>query len=333
MKCAAIHGPGDVRVLDVPPPVPTAGESLVRITAVGLCGSDIHWWDEGAIGDAALNGPLILGHEIAGIVEAGPLTGRSVAIDPAIPCGRCRECEAGLEHLCERMRFAGHGRTDGGLTELLAWPDSRLHALPDGFDGATGALLEPLGVAVHSVDLGHLRHGGSVAVVGCGPIGLMIIQLSVMSGCRVVAVEPLPHRREAARQAGADVALAPDELGANESLTNACDVAFEVSGTDSGLDSAARFVRPGARIVIVGIPDGDTTAFAAALMRRKGLTLALARRMTVDAYRRAIALGTSGAIDVTWLVSHRWPLDEAPAAFDLAARREGLKVLIDVSLP
>lgn len=329
MRRAALHAPRDVRVSDVADPRPGAGESLVRITGVGICGSDLHWYREGAIGDAALERPLVLGHEMAGIVLSGPLEGRTVALDPAVPCGHCRECRGGLDHLCEQMRFAGHGRTDGALRELMAWPDSRIHRLPDGFDGAQASLLEPLGVAVHSVDLGHLRHASTVAVIGCGPIGLMIVQLATMLGCRVVAVEPLPHRRDAARRAGATVAVSPGgEDGSG--FDNRCDVAFEVSGTDDGLERSARLVRPAARVVIVGIPCGDRTTFPAALVRRKGLTLALARRMTQGAYERAIALGTSGTIDLTWLVSHRFALTDAGQAFDVADRRIGLKVVIDV---
>ncbi len=95
MKSAAIHAPGDVRVNDMPEPVPGPGESLVRITSVGLCGSDLHWFDEGAIGDAVLVKPLVLGHEMAGVVLSGPLEGRSVGLDPAVPCGHCRECDRG----------------------------------------------------------------------------------------------------------------------------------------------------------------------------------------------------------------------------------------------
>ena len=110
-----LHAPGDVRVEQRPDAVAGPGESLVRVTSVGLCGSDLHWFAAGAIGDAAIDRPLVLGHEMAGVVLSGPLAGRSVGLDPAVPCGRCRECTSGLEHLCTRMSFAGHGSTDGGL--------------------------------------------------------------------------------------------------------------------------------------------------------------------------------------------------------------------------
>lgn len=335
MRCATIHGPGDIRVEDMPEPVAGPGESLVRVTSVGLCGSDLHWFTEGAIGDAVLTRPLVLGHEIAGVVVSGPLAGRTVGLDPAQPCGRCRECDAGLEHLCTNMSFAGHGSTDGGLCEFVAWPDRRIHLLPDGYDSACGTLLEPLGVAVHSADLAHLRHGWRVAVVGCGPIGLALVQLAVMSGCEVVAVEPLAHRRAAARRAGATVAVEPAEAAQGSDLgsdlESSCDVAFEVSGADDGLERAGLLVRPGARIVLVGIPDQDSTTFQASLLRRKGLTLACVRRMTDSAYSRAICLGAREAVELSWLVSHRYPLSEAATAFRTAVRRDGLKVVIDVA--
>lgn len=330
MKCAAIHAAGDVRVGEMPAPVAMAGESLVRITSVGVCGSDIHWFDEGAIGDAVLSRPLLLGHEMAGVVVSGPMEGRSVVLDPALPCGHCRECAADLEHLCTRMHFAGHGNTDGALREYMAWPDSRIHVLPDGFDAAYGALFEPLGVAMHSTDLAHLRHGWKVAVTGCGPIGLMLIQLASMSGCEVVAVEPLAHRRDAAIRAGAAIAVAPESVESGTDLDSTCDVAFEVSGADDGLERAATLLRPGGRIVIVGIPNEDATTFRASLMRRKGVTLALARRMTSSAFLRAIALGSSDAVDLSWLISDRFPLSSSTAAFEVAAARNGLKVVIDI---
>ncbi|ASW53135.1 zinc-binding dehydrogenase [Plantactinospora sp. KBS50] len=331
MRCVTIHAPGDIRVGEMPDPVPGPGESLVQITSVGLCGSDLHWFTEGAIGDAVLTKPLVLGHEIAGIAVTGPLAGRSVGLDPAQPCHDCRECRTGLEHLCTRMSFAGHGRTDGGLRELMAWPDRQIHELPDGYDPSCGTLLEPLGVAVHSADLAHLRHGWKVAVVGCGPIGLMLIELAAMAGCDVLAVEPLSHRRAAARRAGASVAVAPEEVTPKSVLDGGYDVAFEVSGADDGLERAGVLVRPGARIVLVGIPDEDSTTFQASLLRRKGLTLACARRMTESAYARAIDLGSRTAVDLPWLVSQRYPLADAAKAFEAAAGRGGLKVVIDVA--
>ena len=179
--------------------------SLVRVTAVGICGSDLHWWDEGAIGDAKLTHPLVLGHEGAGVIADGPRRGERVAIDPAIPCETCRACRDGYRNLCYRIKFSGHGDTDGMLREVTAWPTALLHTLPDGVSDADGAMLEPLGVAIHSADLGHLPFGGTASVIGCGPIGLLLIGVLKAAGASsVLAVEPLAHRREAAARLGAD---------------------------------------------------------------------------------------------------------------------------------
>ncbi|HYN95326.1 MAG TPA: alcohol dehydrogenase catalytic domain-containing protein, partial [Pilimelia sp.] len=214
MTAARLHGVGDLRLAREPMPVPADDETLVRVTAVGLCGSDLHWYADGGIGDARLDRPLVIGHEMAGVIAAGPRRGERVAIDPAVPCGRCESCRSGWGNLCPQVRFAGHGAVDGGLRDYLAWPTDLLFGLPDALSDADGAMLEPLGVALHSLDLGHLRLGATVAVVGCGPIGLLLVQLARLAGAaRVVAVDPLAHRREAATRLGADAALAPAGAG------------------------------------------------------------------------------------------------------------------------
>lgn len=330
MRVARLYAAGDIRVSEEDRRADAPDHTRVRVTGVGLCGSDLHWFSEGAIGDAVLRSPLVLGHEFAGVALDGPLKGATVGIDPAIPCGHCETCASGNGHLCPRVGFAGHGGTDGGLQEEVVWPTRHLHRLPDGYDGAMGALLEPLGVAVHALDLSHLRAGATVGVVGCGPIGLLLVELAVAFGARVVAVEPRPHRVEAALRAGAAVAVTPEEAG-GVADADCCDVVFEVSGADAGLATAGHLSRPGGRIVLVGIPDEDSTTFQASLMRRKGLTLAAVRRMTDSAYARGIRLATSGVVDLSWLTSHRFGLDEAAKAFDVAVAREGLKVVVDVS--
>jgi L-iditol 2-dehydrogenase len=331
MKVARLHSAGVIELHDEPEPVPGAGESLVRVGAIGICGSDLHWFAHGAIGDATLSQPLVLGHEMAGTVVYGPLAGQRVAIDPAVPCFACQPCRAGHPNLCERIVFAGHGSTDGGMREYLAWPAHRLHVLPDSIDNVDGALLEPLGVAVHALDLAHVRLASTVAVVGCGPIGLIAVQLARQAGATVVvAVEPLAHRREMAATMGATFAVSPDEAGPAVALAShgaGVDVAIEFAGTDAALAVAIDAVRPGARVVLGGIPGGDRTTFGASAARRKGLTLVLVRRMK-EVYARGIALVATGAVDVGGLVSDRRPLDEAAEAMAQAATRTGLKTVI-----
>ena len=174
MKVVRLHAHGELRLHDEPEPEPLAGEALVRVKAVGVCGSDLHWFSEGEIGDAKLEQPLVLGHEFAGETEDG----QRVAVDPAMPCGHCEFCERGHPNLCENMIFAGHGKMDGAMREYGSFPPHCLFPLPDSLSYADGAMLEPLGVAIHTVDLGKLRAGMSVGVFGCGPIGLLIAQMA-----------------------------------------------------------------------------------------------------------------------------------------------------------
>jgi L-iditol 2-dehydrogenase len=324
MRAARLHGPADLRVGEEPAPEAAARESLVRVTAVGICGSDLHWYSEGGIGDAKVTRPLVPGHEGAGEIADGPRRGERVAIDPAVPCERCRACRDGYRNLCYHLVFSGHGATDGMLRELMPWPSHLLHPLPDSVSDAGGALLEPLGVALWALDLGHVPFGGSVAVAGGGPIGLLLIQLLRAAGVsRIVAAEPLAHRRAAALSWGADEAVTPrDDISGY-----GADVAFELAGRDDAVRIALESVRPGGRVVLGGIPDSDTTTFRASLARRKGLTIAMVRRMN-EVYPRAIDLAERGVVALDPLVSSRTPLTDAAQAFAAAERRTGLKAII-----
>jgi len=315
---------GDLRVADEPAPEAGPGMSLVQVTAVGICGSDLHWWDEGAIGDAKLTHPLVLGHEGAGVIAEGPRAGQRVAIDPAIPCETCRACRDGYRNLCYRLKFSGHGETDGMMREFMAWPTTSLHPLPDRVSDADGAMLEPLGVAIHSVDLGHLPFGGTASVIGCGPIGLLLIGVLKAAGASsLLAVEPLAHRREAAERMGADQVIDPAAFDEGR-----VDVAFEAAGNNEAVELAMASVRPGGRVVLAGIPADDVISFGASLARRKGLTIAMVRRMN-EVYPRAISLAERGVVDLGSVVTSRAGLGEIPAAFGEAARRTGLKAIIE----
>lgn len=356
MKVARLHGIRDIRVTDEPvPAIPDdgaaedpatsapgtradrpagSGRSLVEITAVGLCGSDLHWYSEGGIGDAVLTRPLVGGHEFAGVVRSGPLDGRRVAVDPAIPCGVCDMCLAGDRNLCRHIRFAGHSDTDGGLQQFLVWPTALLHPLDDRLSDSDGAMLEPLGVAIHAFDLGHVALGSTVAVVGCGPIGLCLLQVARAGGAAtVIAVEPLVHRRAAAERLGADLVLAPTapDLAAEIAAATGgrgVDVVFEAAGNDAAIAAAVAAARPGARVVLAGIPGDDRSSFPAGTARRKGLTLVMVRRMK-EVYPRAMALVATGLVDVAGVVTHHFPLTRVDDAFRVAVAREGLKVVVD----
>lgn len=331
MKAIRLHGMGNLQIHEEPVPVAGVGEKLVRIKSVSLCGSDLHWFAEGGIGDAKLEHPLILGHEFAGETEDG----QRVAIDPAIACGYCEFCKYGYPNLCENIIFAGHGKHDGALREYASFPTRCLFPLPDSLSFADGAILEPLGVAIHAVDLGNIKAGMTVGVFGCGPIGLLIIQMAKLSGAaNIIATDKLPHRVEAAKRFGASQAfLVQDNSQLNEirAATNGrgVDVAFEAAGVQETVDASVAAVIPGGKVILVGIPDDDKTSFSASVARRKGLTIKLVRRMK-HTYLRAIELVSKGLVDVRSLVTHRFPLEQASEAFCVAERREGLKIIIEV---
>ena len=320
MKALRLHAAGELLLHDEPDPEPQQGEALVRVRGVGLCGSDRHWFLEGGIGDAVLHEPLVLGHEFAGIVAEGPRAGERVVLDPAVPCGRCALCHAGQEHLCLDMRFAGHGSTDGGLRTLVAWPEHLVHALPDAVADDAAPLLEPLGVALHAIELGGGAAGSTAAVIGCGPIGLLLVQALQAADVRVAtAVDPLAHRAAAARELGARASVLGDTQ---------VDVAYEAAGDDDSLDAAIAAARPGGRVV-VGIPDGDRSSFRAAAARRKELTLVLCRRMRASDLPRAIRLAERGGLELGSLVTARFGLAEGPQAFRELIDRRGLKVVVE----
>jgi L-iditol 2-dehydrogenase len=338
MKALRLCGPGDLRLVDEAPPVPGPDEELVRVTAVGVCGSDLHWYAESGIGDVSLSRPIVLGHEGAGVIESGPRRGLRVAIDPAIPCEKCEQCRAGHAHFCLALRFAGDGTTDGMLRELLAWPTASLIPVPESLSDADVAMLEPLGVALHAIRLGEIRPGDRVGVFGCGPIGLFLIQLARASGATtIVATDVLPHRLAAAQEAGA-TATALVAGGSERAELRAAtgghgvDIAFEAAGVDDSVETSVSLAAPGGTVVIVGIPSEDHTTFTASTGRRKGLTIRLSRRMN-RVYPETIRLVEAGLADVRSIVTASYPLSEHKAAFAAAAAREGLKIVISPSGP
>jgi L-iditol 2-dehydrogenase len=331
MKVIRLHARADLRLHDESDPIPGAGEKMLQVKAVGICGSDLHWFAEGGIGDAQLEHPLVLGHEFAGITESG----QRVAVDPAIPCRQCELCQHGHPNLCERVAFAGHGALDGALRERMAWDEKNMIPIPDLLTYADGAMLEPLGVAIHAVDLAHLKAGMTVGVFGCGAIGLLIVQLARLSGAvTIIATDRLVHRLEAAGSMGATKAILAEGGAEIQKVMAATggrgvNIAFEVAGEQEAVDTSIAAVIPGGKVILAGIPVDDSTSFSASTARRKGLTIKLVRRMK-HTYPRAIELVSTGLVDVRSLVTHRFPLVKAVEAFAVAQQREGIKVIIEM---
>ncbi|HWG85791.1 MAG TPA: zinc-binding dehydrogenase, partial [Deinococcales bacterium] len=270
--------------------------------------------------------PLTPGHELAGVVTGGSgeayglPDGTPVAIDPAQPCGQCEHCRRGYENLCPQVRFLGSPGVDGGLTQMLAVPAASLIPVPDGFTPATIALLEPLGVALHALDVTRLKPLESVTVLGAGPIGLLLAQVARVSGAgEVRVVEPVPHRRRLALRLGADSVHA--HYGEVLDLTGGrgSDTVLEATNSPDGPEHACQVARIGGKVTLVGIPEGDTFTLNAGNARRKGLTIRMSRRMG-RVWERAISLARDGRVDLEPIASHHEPLERAAEALETAAR-------------
>lgn len=325
-----LHAAHDARVAPFNLREGRPGETLVEVAAVGLCGSDLHYYKDGGIGSAEIRAPFVPGHEFGGwlgedIAELRLRRGTLVAVDPNRACGQCAHCHAGHPNLCPHVEFIGAPPIDGAMAHRIWVPRSQLVPLPEAFTPLDAVMLEPLGVAIHAVDLAKPRLLERVALIGCGPIGLLILQVLRAAGAgEILAIDPQEHRRAMALRLGAArIGAGVAELR-DWTDGEGAPLVIEATNSPFGFRDAVLAARIGGRVVLVGIPDGDTYTLPAAEARRRGLKIKFSRRMG-EVYPRAIALIASGKVNVATLVTHRFGLEEAPEAFRLhAADAEGL---------
>ncbi|MFG2648327.1 NAD(P)-dependent alcohol dehydrogenase [Streptomyces sp. NPDC048436] len=344
-RAAVLHGPKDLRVEERPVPVPGPGEVLVRVAAVGLCGSDLHYYAYGENGPNVLRAPTVLGHEPSGTVLArGPgadahPVGTPVAVEPAHPCGRCALCREGRYNLCPRGTCFGSPPTDGALAEYLVVPEDFVHPLPASMDVRHGALIEPLAVAVHAVRRAGLVPGDRVLVTGAGPIGLLVLQVALAAGAASVTVSDVAEARlRHAAELGAAETVGAAELTPDPARASALadpdgfDVALDCSGNGGALVGAIRALRPGGTAVVVGNPSAPVTELPLAWMQRQEMSLVTAFRYAGD-FPAAIALAGAWRIRLETLVTASFPLGDADTALTAALTDRGqLKVLVEPGL-
>lgn len=323
-RAAVIYGHRDIRIERRPTPSIGPDEVLLRVRACTICGSDLHYYDHGV----AIPAPIVVGHEFAAEVVAlgqharGFEVGARVAVEPGISCGMCEQCQHGYPNLCPHVRFCSTPPVDGATQEFIAFPTHALFALPPELSFVDGAMLEPLCIAIKALDFGKLRVGETAAVIGCGAIGLLIIQLLRAAGAtQIYAADRLEYRRAAAMRAGATAALDPaDPVRDLAKLTagRGVDVAFEAASSSATPQQAIEMARIGGRLVLVGIQPDDNVVLHTSVLRRKAITITPVRR-AAHVYPRALALVRSGLAQLDWLVTHRFPLEQTDAAFALAA--------------
>ena len=344
MRASRLHGIRELRLDTLPRPVPGPGQALLQVASVGVCGSDVHYYLHGRIGSQVVTGPIIMGHEFsARIAGVGPgvkglAVGQLVSVEPGISCGKCESCLQGHPNLCPNVRFCGTPPIDGVFAEYTVLPAENCFPLPEGFGPVEGAMLEPLGIAIHTVDLANLKAGQTVAVLGAGPIGLLVAAVAKAAGAsQILMTEPLAHRRQFALEYIADAALNPetvDVVTEIKQLTGGrgVDVAFEAAGESDTPQQAAAMARIGGKVIVAGIPTDDTMNMNASTVRHKGLTIKIVRRMK-HTYPRAIRLVQTGMVDVKSLATHQFPLERIDEAFDLVAGyRDGvLRAMIQIS--
>jgi len=326
MHSAVLTEPRRIELAAIPTPVPGPGQVLVRLHAVGICGSDAHYYADGRIGDAVVDYPFVLGHEPAGeIIALGAgitdlAVGCRVALEPAYPCGGCPTCREGRLNCCPSVQFLGTPPIGGVFEEFHLFRPEQCVPLPDGITFEAAATLEPMAVALHAVNLAHPRLGARVAVMGGGSIGMLTAMAARLSGASFVALtEPVPSRRALAARFGVDLALDPatgDVKAEIERAAGEIDVAFEAAGAQEAVDDATLIVRPGGTAVIIGIPSADRISVQIHELRRKELNLIMARRSN-HALAPAIRLMQSGRIDPGLIVTHRFPLARLAEAMEL----------------
>jgi L-iditol 2-dehydrogenase len=320
-RVAVLESPEQMRVETRPVPEPGPGQVQVAVRSVSVCGSDVHYYDHGRIGGFVMHAPLVLGHETSGVVSAlgegveGPAVGTRVAVEPQANCGHCEQCRRGRYHLCPDIVFFATPPIDGSFAEYVVVPAARAHPVPDELSDDAAAMIEPLAVAVHAAAKAEIGPGTRVLVSGAGPVGLLCLQVARARGAAHVTVtDPVPHRRDVARDFGADAVIDPtagEEPGA-------ADVVLECTGVQAAIDVAVRATNPAATVVLVGT--GAEVTLPLDLVQSRELTVKGTFRYA-HVYPAAIALAASGAVRLDEMVTSHHDLDDAEGAL-LAARRE-----------
>jgi L-iditol 2-dehydrogenase len=337
MKAAVLTGIRSMEIRDVPEPrLKSGADVLLKVEAVGVCGSDVHYYTQGRIGSQVVQYPFAVGHEMsATVAQIGHHVrrfkpGDRVAIDPAMPCGRCDQCRAGRPHTCRRIRFLGcPGQADGCLSERLVMPEACCFPIRAKTTFEQAAFVEPLSIGVYAVTLAGEVRGKTVAVLGTGPIGLCVTLAARARRVKTIyATDLIPERLAAAGRAGADWTGNPrreDVVAAiSKRVPLLLDVVFECCGQQEALDQAVQLLKPGGRLVIVGIPETDRVSFDIDLLRRREIAILNVRRQN-ECVQPALDLLERGKVNVDFMVTHRVSLDRVQEAFDrVAGYRDGV---------
>lgn len=343
MKQVVLEGIKKMKLIDVAEPqLMSADEVKIRLSVVGVCGSDIHYYSEGKIGSQVVEFPFPVGHECSGtIVEKGANVkhvnvGDLVVVDPSVHCGECDQCRSGRPHTCRNNRFLGcPGQIDGCLGDYIVMPGFTCFPVTGSLNPVQAALIEPLSIGVYAVKLASLVDSKqSVAIFGAGPIGLSILFKLLADDVReVTMIEPLDYRLNKAKEIGAKFIVQADKENVVNRISEIheflLDIVFEASGEQEAVDNALKVLKPGGKLVLVGIPPDAKYTFDMDLMRRKELSVINVRRQN-HCVEEAIELVRSGRVDAEKMVTHNFKLEETGKAFEIVeAYKDGaIKAMI-----
>lgn len=326
---AALHGIRDVRVEERPIPRPAPHEVLVAVHAVGICGSDVHYYEHGRIGDFVVEEPMLIGHESAGVIievgaEVDPRRiGEPVALEPGIPCRRCAQCLAGRYNLCPDVEFFATPPIDGAIARYVRIDADFAHRAPDGLSAAQAAMAEPVSVGVWAARKAQISAADRVLVSGAGPIGLLCGQVALALGAaRVALTDVSEHRLGLARELGLDTVVAGEPYG------DSFDVLVECSGAQEALRDGLRAMAPAGRVVLVGM-GADEVSIPVSLVQGMELWIGGIFRYA-NTYPTALRLIASGAVRVDPLITHRFTLEETEEALTIGRHdRRAIKAVVE----
>ncbi len=342
MEALVIHAPGDLRVEEFETSELGAGQLQVRVRCGGICGSDLHYYQHGGFGAIRIKEPMVLGHEVAGVIEAvgAGVTdfkpGERIAISPSRPCGLCNYCQQGLQNHCLDMRYYGSAmrtpHVQGAFRQQIVVETHQAHRLADSLSDAEGSMAEPFAVALHAVRRAGSLLGKRVLVTGCGPIGALAIIAARRAGAsHIVATDVGAHTLGKALKVGADevvnVAETPDGLARFTADKGSFDVLFEASGNARALVGAFDALRPRGIIVQLGL-GGDMTLPINTIVAKE-FDLRGAFRFHEE-FAVAVELLNKGLVDVKPLISATLSYRDSARAFALAAdRSQSMKVILN----
>jgi L-iditol 2-dehydrogenase len=341
MTAAVMPRPLEMNLEELPVPEPGPRDVLVKVMAVGVCGSDVHYYEHGRIGPYVVQKPIILGHECAGIVVAcgSDVTrvrpGDRVAVEPGVTCGVCEYCKAGRYNLCPDVRFLATPPVDGAFVQYICHREDFVFPIPESLSFEAAALVEPLSVGVHALKRAGFQPGWSVAVVGLGPVGLMaVVAAKLMGASRIVASDLEENRLRAAIRLGATEGVPASSPDAAREIRDrlgrgGADVALETAGHGKALQTALASVRRGGKLVIVGLPANPDVALNVPFICDNEVDIYGVFRYT-NTYPLGIRLLSAGQVDLSPLLTHRFPLAETQRALETALhdKKNALKVMV-----